>query len=168
MVFYLELNVNNNYVLDLIKIFKLKMTETEAEINNKLELLDLEMKELKKFKNKLIDIYLLEFEENFSDILILDKDKYLDRLGEKISLILSDKFSDRSFERDDFLNLLTNVEKIFLDNYYAVSLEFLKSKVKNLGDKKILNNNVIFPIVHRKSSYNKRSSTESIDRSNFL
>jgi len=168
MVFYLELNVNNNYVLDLIKIFTLKMTETEAEINNKLELLELEMKELKKFKNKLIDIYLLEFEENFSDILILDKDKYLDRFGEKISLILSDKFSDRSFERDDFLNLLTNVEKIFLDNYYAVSLELLKSKVKNLGDKKISNNNVNFPIVHRKSSNNNRSSTESIDISNFL
>lgn len=141
------------------------MTETEAD-NKKLEMLDLEMKDLKKFKNKLIDIYLLEFEENFSDLLILDKDKYLDRFGEKISLILSDKYSDVCFERDDFLSLLTNVEKIFLDNYYEVSLEFLKLQIKSIGEKKISNDNVIYPIVQRKSSYNKRSSTETTDKSN--
>lgn len=143
------------------------MMETESEINKKFELLNLEMNDQKKFKNKLIDMYLLEFEENFSDILILDKDKYLDRFGEKISLILSDKYSDRCFDRDDFLNLLTNVEKIFLDNYYEVSLGFLKSQVKTLEEKKLLNENNIYPIIQRKSSYNnKRSSTDIVNRSN--
>lgn len=142
------------------------MTGTESEINSKLELLELEMKDPKIFKNKLIDIYLLEFEENFSDILILDKDKYLDRFGEKISLILSDKYSERSFDRDDFLNTITNVEKIFLDNYYEVSLEFLKSQVKSLGEKSVSNDNVIYPVVSRRSSFSKRSSTEITDRSN--
>jgi len=139
------------------------MTETEVEINKKLDLLVSEMNNQKKFKNKLIDIYLLEFEENFSDILILDKDKYLDRFGEKISLILSDKFSDRCFDQDDFLNLLTNVEKIFLDNYYEVSLEFLKLQVNTLEKKKISNINDLMN--QRRNSNVKRGSIENIERS---
>jgi len=147
----------------------MKETELETDINKKLNLLDKEMKDIKNFKNKLIDLYLLELEENFSDILILDKDKYLDRFGEKMNLIITDKYSERSFERDDFFNLIENVEKIFLDNYYEVSLEFLKTQVKNLGlgDKNSSNDNIIYPI-QRRSSINPRNSSERINKSKYF
>lgn len=140
------------------------MIETEENINKKLEFLENEIKDIQGFKNKLIDLYLLEFEENFSDILNCDKDKYLDRLGEKISLVISDRYSDLSFERDDFLNLLKKVESIFIHNYYEVSYDFLKSKINNLLIKNLYVDNSKFPPFSRRGS----NTSENFNRSNII
>jgi hypothetical protein len=100
-----------------------------------------EMKDIKQLKNKLLDLYLLEFEENFSDILILDKTKYLDRFGEKMSLILTDKFGDSCFDDEEFLNLNENVENIFINNYYQISYDFLKKETNNFLEENYENDN---------------------------
>ena len=89
-----------------------KEKEKEQEQEIKIQLLEKEMKNPKELKNKLLDLYLLEFEENFSDILIQDKTKYLDRFGEKMSLILLDKFGDACFDDEDFLTLINSEDLI--------------------------------------------------------
>lgn len=116
------------------------MIDSDEEINSKLSFFEKDMEDLTRFKNKLIDIYLLEFEENFYDILICDKNKYLNRFREKIQLILTDKYSDFAFESEDFLNLLKIVEQIFENNYYNVSYDFLQFKINNLKNKQNRNN----------------------------
>ena len=141
------------------------MTESDLEIKQKLEVLDYELKDLRKFKNKLIDCYLLEFEENFSDLIILDKGKYLDRFGEKISLILSDKYSERAYDRDEFINLLNNVEDIFLNKYYEVSLAFLKTQVKSINEGSINSENDSYPLPCLKMNNIKRSSSDNLNKS---
>lgn len=109
------------------------LTDLDKEQEMKKQVLDNEMKNMKQLKHKLIDLYLLEFEENFSDILIVDKTKYLDRFGEKMSLILSDKFGEDCFDDEEFLDLCENVENIFINNYYEISYEFLKKETESFS-----------------------------------
>lgn len=126
-----------------------KNFEKEQEIKRKI--LENEMKNIKQLKNKLLDLYLLEFEENFSEILKLDKTKYLYRFGEKMNLILEDKFGEDCFDNEEFLDLNENVEKIFTNNYYKVSYDFLKEETESFSD--INENDLKF--IRRKRDYDK-------------
>ena len=130
----------------------------EDETNKKLALLENDIKDPKSLKNKLIDLYLLEFEENFSDILTLDQEKYIDRFKEKMILVLTDKYSDKSFEKEEFSNLVIHVDNIFYENYYDVSFNFLKKQIKDFLETN--SDNKSNQEISRRDSFNKKKFDE--------
>src|SRR4051812_12583388 len=101
-------------------------------INNKEKYTNLinELKYIRNFKKKLTDLYLVEFEDKFENILNKRESEFMNIYSKRMKLIIEDMFSDECYECDELISLMKNCEKEIYDNYYKTNYKILTQGIK--------------------------------------
>ena len=75
------------------------------------------LKKLEQFKDEISHIYEEEYQEEFENILLIKKDKFLQKLNYHIKLILKDKYTSKCLEHSELVSYLSEFEQKYNDIY---------------------------------------------------
>ena len=70
------------------------------------------IKKPEQFKEELSHIYEEEYQEEFEDILLIKKEKFLQKLNYHIKLLLKDKYSSKCLEYNELISYLDEFENL--------------------------------------------------------
>jgi len=125
----LKINKSENNININKQEQKIKIDPAELE---KLKLLEFDIKDDKKFKEKILDFFLTEFEEKIDNILILEEREFIENFNSRMKLIFEDFYSSEVFNNYEFRNLYREISIYFYDGIYKKNYEFLVESWENL------------------------------------
>jgi len=89
------------------------------------------------FDAKIENIYINEFEEQFSKILILNEDEFTAKLTNRMKLIIEDIYSSFALNNDIVAKLLKSLAKMIHDSYYLPNKKLLNKGLSNVSSNPI-------------------------------
>jgi len=100
-------------------------------IEKKTKLLESDMKDLNSFEEKIKLIYVSEFEEKLSTILLVKESEFMSKFNLWVTLIIEDMYSQDALNNRSLQTIMKKCEKFVYEKFYVSNSQILSKAIKD-------------------------------------